>query len=366
MKRNISIVGIGTWLPPRVKTNAEWPESFSQRDHAKGDRTFNDIPPSEDLRAAEITARDLAKEAEDPFLAAKYRRVADDSVSSAQAEVYAAQAALDDAGILGSEVDLVLSNALVPERVCPFNAPFVAHAIGAKNARAAAVDQACATVIMQLEIAWTMILAGQANTVLITQSHLLLRTSPPLHPAVPGIGDGAAALVVTRGNGLAIRAIHAVTHGEFAYAVTYVRGRDDATDLPWWKAGGDFNVGSRDPAMAKYLMRETVSFGARTVREAAQKARIEISDIDVLASVHPRGFFPGAIAEHLGIPRDRAPTTYEQTAHLGGSGVIFNLARARTRCMFRPGGYVALYGQGSGFTRAAAILQVAPGGPEID
>jgi 3-oxoacyl-[acyl-carrier-protein] synthase-3 len=360
MNDNIAIVGIGTWLPTKTKANSDWPESFSKRDHIKGDRTFNDIPASDDQRAAEITFRDLSKEMTDPFLGAKIRHIADDTTSSAQAEVFAAEQALLDAGISGSEVDVVLSNALVPERVCPYNAPYVIHAIGAKNGWAASIDQACASIITQLEFAWLLIQSGRAKVVLITQSHLILRTTPPLHPAAPGLGDGASAIVVKKGNGLAIRATHTVTHGEFSLAVTYIRGVDDNTDTPWWKAGGDFCAGSRDPSLAKFLMRETVAFGSKTVREAAEKANIDVQHINVLASVMPRGFIPGAIAEHLGLPRDRAPTTYEETAHLGGSGILFNLARARTLNMFTPNGYIALYGQGSGFTRAAAILQYVP------
>ena len=66
---SVIISGMGTWLPERVRTNDEWPASFTGHS-AGGDRTFNDIPPSEDALAAEITARDLALEAGDRFLGA--------------------------------------------------------------------------------------------------------------------------------------------------------------------------------------------------------------------------------------------------------------------------------------------------------
>ena len=44
----ISIAGIGTWLPQTVRTNADWPASFAEREVHEGDRTFRDIPQSED------------------------------------------------------------------------------------------------------------------------------------------------------------------------------------------------------------------------------------------------------------------------------------------------------------------------------
>ena len=88
-----------------------------------------------------------------------------------------------------------------------------------------------------------------------------------------------------------------------------------------------FCLGSRAHEGAKFLMRETVSFGAKTVREAAARASVDVERIGVLASVQPRGFIPGATAQHLGLGRDRAVTTYEEVAHIGGSGLVFNLAR---------------------------------------
>jgi 3-oxoacyl-[acyl-carrier-protein] synthase III len=73
--------------------------------------------------------------------------------------------------------------------------------------------------------------------------------------------------------------------------------------------------------------------------------------------VQPRGFIPGAIAEHLGLPRERAVTTYSHIAHVGACGPVFNLERAREEGRLEKGSLSALYAQGAGFTRAAAILE---------
>jgi 3-oxoacyl-[acyl-carrier-protein] synthase III len=238
------------------------------------------------------------------------------------------------------------------------HSPRVADCIGARRALALEIDAACASGVVALELARAYLESGLANVVLITQSHIMLRIFPLLHPACPGLGDAASAFVVARGRGLALRATFARTHGEFASAVTYLRGRDDATDTPWWCAGGEVQLGSRAPAQAKQLMRDTVSFGAATVREVAARACVDVQRIGVLASVQPRGFVPGAIAEHLGLPRERAVATYGEIAHVGGCGPAFNLQRARALGLLAPGAIVALYAQGAGFTRAAALLEV--------
>lgn len=353
----VSVVGIGTWLPERVRGNDAWPATFGVREHNAGDRTFNDIPESRDPIAAAILARDLAAEAADPFLGTARRRHANDATSAAEAESEAALAALADATLEGSDVDLVLSYSIVPDRVTPPTAASIALRIGAERAAAFGIDAVCATAVMQLEIARAYIESGQAKVVLLTQSHLMLRTVPLLHPAAPGLGDGASALVVARGPGLAIRSTFGITHGQYARAVTWVRGRDDESDPPWWKAGGDFHAGSRAPEQAKVLMQETVSYGADTVQRAAARAGIDVERISVLAAVQPRGFIPGAIAERLGLPRERAVSTYDAIAHVGACGPVFNLQRARDAGALTPGAIIGLYGQGAGFTRAAALLE---------
>ena len=354
---NVAIVGIGTWLPEATRSNDAWPPEFSERVHARGDRTFNDIPPSDDPVAAAILARDLEAEARDPFLGAKVRHVASDRMTAAEAEVQAGLAALRDAGLSPGDVDLVISSSNVPDRLLPTAATAVAHRIGADRALGLGIDVACAGSVVQLDIARAYIMAGLAQTALLVQSHLLLRTIAMEHPASPGLGDGASAMVVTRGSGLQVRSTFAVSQGEHAMAVTWVRGIDDSSDLPWWKAGCEFRLGSRDPARAKVLMRDTVTFGAATIREAARRGDVDVSEIDAIASVQPRGFMPHAIAERLGVPRERAVTTYEQIAHVGVCGPVFNLARARALGRCAPGKVSAMYGQGAGFTRAAAILE---------
>ena len=71
--------------------------------------------------------------------------------------------------------------------------------------------------------------------------------------------------------------------------------------------------------------------GARTVREAAKLAGVDVERIALLASVQPRGFIPPAIAEYLGLRPETAVTTYRTKAHLGGSGPVANFEEGRRR-----------------------------------
>lgn len=351
MKAHVS--GLGTWHPKQVRHNDAWPPEFGAA--RAGDRTFNDIPlPLGDAGA--LAERYLELEASDPFLGARERRVAE-GTTAADAEYEAARSALEDAGIAPTQVDAVISYTTVPDRIVPPTAGRVAHRLGATQAVTFGMDAACATLIAQLMTAAGMVEAGLARHVLLTQSHLLLRAVPLLHPATPGLGDAATACVVSPGGRWRIVSLHARTHGEFFDAVTWVRDDVAESEAPWWKQGGDYRLGSKNRPQAKQLMRDTVQFGAQTVREAADKANLEVQQLSHLFSVQPRGWIPGAIAQHLGLPVEAALTTYEKYAHLGACGPIVNWQTAHRGGALTPSSKLALYAQGAGFTRGAAILE---------
>jgi 3-oxoacyl-[acyl-carrier-protein] synthase III len=154
-----------------------------------------------------------------------------------------------------------------------------------------------------------------------------------------------------------ILATHAHSDGRFQNAVLLARGKDDESDPPWWKAGGPYFFGTKDRAGAQLMMKETVKMGALTIREACARGRIAEAEIGVVCAPHPRRWIPGAIAETLGLPSERAPHTYETTGHVGGCGAVANLVEARRRGLLSPGVLVALYAQGQGMTRAAALVR---------
>ncbi len=310
---------------------------------------------SADCRA--IVSRYLQREADDPFLGTKERRIANRETTSSEAETHAARIALSDAGVDPGEVDAILSWALVPDRVGPSNSCRVAQDLGAINAWTATVDAACASVVVQLNIAAGLIESGRARHVLLTQSHLVDRAVPMMHPASPVVGDGATAVLVAASETPGITRIHARTHGEYYKAVLWVRGMSDETDNPWWEPGSAFLIGTRAPKAAYRLIQDTVQIGAQTVTELLEATPIQPKDIDVFVSVQPRGWVPGAIGEVLGIDSDKIPCTFLRYAHLGGVGVVANLIEARERGLLRPGSNLVMYAQGAGFTRGAALVR---------
>lgn len=359
-----AISGVGAWYPEQVRRNSDWPQDFSLRSQNAGQRTFNDIPSSEDP-ALRVTEEFLKAEASDPFLGARERRVAPLGVTAVEAETNAALLALEDAGILASQIDCVMSYSAVPDRPTPPAASAIAARLGIPHTLAYGIDVACASALIQIATACALIEAGQAENVLLTQSHLMLRTFPMMHPASPCLGDASTALVVSRHGKWPVLGSYSMTHGDHYRSVTWVRERapaePDPEDTPWWAPGGAFRVGSLDIDGAKALQRDTVAYGADTIRQLLARAGVDAERVGLLASAEPRGFIPKGILRVLGLPESIASSVYETRGHLGASGCIANLEHSLRAGKTVGVDLAVLYAQGAGFTRAAVLLQMDGG-----
>lgn len=349
------ILGLASFLPEKIRANTDWPADFGGAHSSKFGSELADVRAADADPCDAIMARYLASEAGDPFRGTTRRRVAELSMASAEAEAIAGKRALDDAGIGAKDVDLVLSWAMVPDRITPATAPRVTELVGATRAAGIGLDVACATAIAQLMLASAMVESGRARHVLCTQSHLIARANPMDHPASPIVGDAASAMVIGPSEKSGVGIAHMVSQGEYHEAVTWVRGREEH-ESPWWEAGPGFSPGTRNRAQVKMLSTKLVHVGRDTITELLERAHRSIDSVDVFACTQPRRWFPAAVAESVGLAPEKAPHTFDELAHIGGVAVVVNLLEARSRGMLTPGASVMLYGMGAGITRAAALI----------
>ena len=105
LKRTVSIIGTGSYVPEHVMTNAELEKLVDTSDEW-------------------ITTRTGIKE----------RRIAADDEFTSDLAAKAGLAALDNAGITAEEVDLIIVATVTPDMYFPSTACFVQQKIGAKNA----------------------------------------------------------------------------------------------------------------------------------------------------------------------------------------------------------------------------------------
>ncbi|MEM1445312.1 MAG: beta-ketoacyl-ACP synthase III [Planctomycetota bacterium] len=146
----VRIAGTGVALPPRVVTN-------------------NDLAQRVDTNDTWITKR----------TGIKTRYYVDDSQSVRDLAREALQAALDDAGLQGSDLDQVILATITPEMACPSTAARVAAEVGANPAGAFDLAAACSGFVYGMNLAVSQLESGRAKRVAVIGAETLSRHINP-------------------------------------------------------------------------------------------------------------------------------------------------------------------------------------------
>jgi 3-oxoacyl-[acyl-carrier-protein] synthase-3 len=360
--KSAGIVGMALWLPETVRGNDAWPQAFVQafREHreAKRGADFTDIETrNPDRPYEELFLRHALPHDGDPFKGARERRVASPDAPTAEGDAAAARQALRDAAVDPKDVDLVLSSAVVQDDLVPSNGPAIQDRVGCVNAPGIGVESYCAAALAQLDLAVPLVETGRARFVLCVQSHQLNRINQMDQAVSPIFGDASAAFVVGEvpaGRGL-VRAVRG-GDGSLRGAVTHTYR--DTPGAVWWKNGaGPVQPGILDPAAARKLAQNALKYPIETILHLCATTGLPVDAIAAVAMIQPLVWYQAAVADGLGIPPERIPSTYDRYAHLGGAAVVANLIEARRRGMLRDGAPVVLYAHGAGIARYAALLR---------
>jgi 3-oxoacyl-[acyl-carrier-protein] synthase III len=339
------IAGLGEWFPPQrilCSLRGEVQDVMASALLDVDAELAQDVELMRELVGQENAARERATWTR--------RQATTETVTFAG--IQAGRAALEDAKLEAKSIDYVLSSGAVPD-LRSAHAPRIAEGLGIRGVPCLDIDVACAGPVVQLQLALALIASGQAETVLATQGNLFTRVVPEDDRMRHYLGDAGTAFIVKRSSQQVSFAI--ASDGGFADSVVFTRV--DGSDAPWYLGGERIIIGSSDPAGAGKLVANTLRYAAASIKTACTKAGLLTNELDVVSVMHPRAWVPRGIARLLGVDAARAPCTFEQYAHIGGCGPIVNLIEARRRGILRPGARVALYAQGAGFTRAAAVLR---------
>lgn len=353
------ILGLGLWVPDEIRRNDAWPQEFVDAFHRdRAARRKDDFTLLE--RGArpydELFVRFATEHENDPFKGATLRRVAPADQPVAIGDAEAARRALADAHVAPEAIDLVVSSALVPDRVVPSNGPRIQHLVGCTNAPGIGVESYCSAALSQLDIAVGLVESGRAQHVLCVQSHQIARANDLRQPFSPMFGDASAAFVVgpvSHARGLVD--IVRGGDGSLCDAVTFEHVDRDA---PWYgDARGPVRPGSHDLRGAREMGKNLLAYAIDTIRELCGKTGIPVDAVAAVCTMQPLVWFQRAVAAGLGIAPERVPSTYSEYAHIGGAGVVANLIEARKRRLLGDGAPVILFAHGAGLTRYAALLR---------
>ncbi len=325
MPRFARITGTGSYLPPRRLTNADLVAQLASR----GVETSDDW----------ITER----------TGICARHYADDGVFSSALALHASRAALQAAGRIPQDLDLIIVATSTPDMVFPSTACIVQHKLGAVGGAAFDVQAVCSGFVYALTVADAMIKAGSARCALVVGSEVfsrLLDFSDRTTCVLFGDGAGAVVLEASDAPGILASDLHADgSHVGILCVPGHVSGGSILGD-PVLKMDG------------QAVFKMAVGVLEETARAVLEKASLSVNDVDWLIPHQANVRIMQSTAKRLKIPPDKVVVTVDQHGNTSAASIPLALDSAIRSGRVQAGQRVLLEGVGGGFTWGAVLLTV--------
>ena len=306
------VKGSGSALPKRVVSNAELAQQVDTSDEWIRERTG-------------ITQR----------------YIAGDDETTASLATDAARAALADAGVDPSEVDLIVLATATPNRTFPATATQVQHALGCDGGAAFDIGAVCSGFLYAIGAADSMIRSGMAKCAVVIGAETFSRILDWEDRATCVLfGDGAGAFV--------IRAEDVAEDGPGVHReLLYVDGGPSTTGTV-----GKVRMQGRE------VFRHAVTNLAEVLREVLEDTALSPADIDWVVPHQANLRILDATARKLGLPIEKVVVTVDRHANTSAASVPLAFDAARRDGRIKDGDLVMLEAMGGGFTWGASLLRV--------
>jgi 3-oxoacyl-[acyl-carrier-protein] synthase-3 len=352
----VGIIGLGTYLPPHVRTNAWWPQHIVDgwQDPFANRAQHGETPgAAPSTPAMQRTLAALQEHASDPFRGARERRVMADTMTASEMEAHAAIEAMQDAGIRADEVDAIITQTPVPEQLM-VNGACVTHRLLGLPRRCLALgtEAACNGLALHLSLAQALIDSGQARNVLSVHSSAITRVHGPTQPHSAWWGDGAAAAVISRvkdDRGM-LAAVHNADGHTCNSLVLGVPGRH------WWELG-EVTTYTLDREHTRNMIRTLVERAGETITEALHKASVARESVDFYASHQGTVWFAKATAAQAGLDVAKTLNTFPSLANMNSVNTPYVLAMGVRNGMVRDGSIVVTFSGGLGETWSSIVMR---------
>ncbi len=324
----VALKGTGHYVPADVMTNAFF-ESY--------------LDTSDEW----ITSRTGIKE----------RRRAAEGEATAALAARAAQAALEDAGIRPTDLDIIIVCTATPDTLVPSTASHVQHLIGATGVPAFDVGAACSGFLYGVVVASSMISAGTVNTALVIGAETLTRFMDyqDRNTAVL-FGDAAGAAVLGRSD-----------DGRSGLLFTRL-GTDGKRTKDIWMPGGGTALPASETTVAERLHylrmngREVYKFAVQKMRELIDEALastgLRPEDIRLVIPHQSNLRIIESVREKMGLPLDKIAVNIDRYGNTSAASIAVALDESRRSGILHSGDLILTIGLGAGLTWAAAVWRI--------
>jgi 3-oxoacyl-[acyl-carrier-protein] synthase-3 len=321
----VSVTGMGAFVPERVMTNDELSQLVDTSDEWIVERTG--------IRERRLAAPDQAL---------------------SDLALPAAHQALEQAGLSGKDIDLLIVATVTPDMAFPSTAAILADQLGAVDAAAYDLSAGCTGFMYALAQAYGMLAGALSRRALVVGGDVLSRIVDWTDRRTCVLfGDGAGAVV-----------LEPVQQRGF---LAFELGADGAGGPQLYLPAG----GSRTPATAESVAqkqhfvqmngREVFKFATRVLISSAQTV-LEASgrgveEIDVYVPHQANTRIIEYARKKLGIPEDRTVIDVDRYGNTSSGSIPLALADAQAARMLHEGDLVLMTGMGAGLTWGSALME---------
>ncbi|HXY17271.1 MAG TPA: beta-ketoacyl-ACP synthase III [Gaiellaceae bacterium] len=321
--RRIGITGLGTCVPERVLTNDELSRIVDTSDEWIVERT-----------------------------GIRERRIARDEEALSDFALPAARAALADAGVGGSEIDVLIVATVTPDMMFPTTSAILANELGATDAGAYDLLAGCTGFMYAIAQAYGLLAAGLSRRALVVGGDVLSKLLDWTdRSTVVLFGDGAGAVVLEE-----------VDRGGF---LGFELGADGAGGEHLWLPGSGSRLFDEPESFVRMNGREVFKFATRVMVSSAQAILSEcgkdVAEVDVYVPHQANRRIIDHAAGKLGIPAERIVVNVDRYGNTSSGSIPLALEDARADGRLREGELVLMTGMGAGLTWGSALIEWTDG-----
>jgi 3-oxoacyl-[acyl-carrier-protein] synthase III len=315
----ISITGLGCRVPDRVVTNDELAQHVDTSHEWIMERT-----------------------------GIRERRMAAPEEALSDLALPAARAALEQAGLSGPEVDLIIVATVTPDMAFPSTAAIVADQLGAVDAAAYDLSAGCTGFMYAMAQAYGMLAGGLAKRALVIGGDILSRLLDwDDRSTLVLFGDGAGAVV-----------LEAVPErGFFGFEL----GADGAGGANLWLPGSGSRLFTDPGRYVKMNGREVFKFATRILVQSGEallaQCGASIDDVDLYIPHQANVRIIDHATRKLGVPSERVVVNVDRYGNTSSGSIPLALADAAADGRLRPGQLVLMTGMGAGLTWGSALMR---------
>ena len=272
----------------------------------------------------------------------------------------AAKEAIERAGLLPKDIDLIIYATLSPDFNFPGTAVFVQRNLGIKDIPCLDIRQQCTGFIYGLSIADQYIKTGAAKHVLLIGSEV---HSTGLDKTTAGrdvtvlFGDGAGAVVLGR-----------ATDDEHVLLSTHIHADGSEAEILWT----EYPASAHDPRISEEAMAERKHYprmeGKKVFKHAVTRMpmammegmsanKLTLNDIDCVIPHQANLRINQMVAKMIGLPDEKIHNNIQKYGNTTAASIPICMHEAIEIGKIKPGSMVALVAFGAGLTWGSAFLR---------